>query len=119
MNGGVRLRATGQVRPLSDRQDRKLSRLKPAEPVFDYVCQGRGLQDRSDLGCLRLLRSLWLNRHAGSLGFSRGAVYDYFWSEHLLVFLANKVRDGPAARVRVRRRALNWLKRPTSESGVV
>ena len=61
----------------------ELPRLKPVEVVYDYVCLGRGLQDQSELGRLRLLWSLWLNRHAGSLGFSRGAVYDCFWSEHV------------------------------------
>ena len=68
----------------------KLPRLKPAEPVYDYVCQGRDLQDQSDLGRLRLFPPLWLNRHAVSPGFSRGAVYDCIWSEHEL-FGGNKV----------------------------
>lgn len=52
----------------------KLPRLKPAEPVYDYVCQGRDLQDQSDLGRLQFFRPLWLNRHTGSLGF-RGVVF--------------------------------------------
>jgi hypothetical protein len=40
-------------------------RLKSIEPVYDNICRDRDLQGKSDLGRLRLLRPLWVNRHAG------------------------------------------------------
>jgi hypothetical protein len=65
---------------------RRLVRLRLVEFVHDCICQGRGTQDQTDLGRLRLLRALWLNRHAGSLGFSRGPVYDFGWKSNALLF---------------------------------
>jgi hypothetical protein len=80
----------------------KLPRLKLGDSVYDLFCHGRGIQDQSELGRLRLFRSVCLSRHVGSPGSSRGAVDDFGWSEQTLigelpteVLLGHGRRDSP------------------------